>query len=210
MSNPENGVPVLDRIANLKIYDLFNEKGFHNGWSSEVQKANFNVFTLIEKHTGFPLQGSACLDVGCGTGELAEFLRDKGVGSYLGIDLVPSSIGLARRRNPGMTFKRGDFLVEPKNDEAFDFVFCSGAMTLKFNSGNYDYMQRMITRMMEFSKKGIAFNFLSDTLHRGETPAFVYEREKVRELYDSLGLRSRVEVSTWVGTDYQDTVFIKR
>jgi SAM-dependent methyltransferase len=209
MISLEHGISPIDQFLNREIYDRFNSKKFYNGWAPEVQRANFNVFTLIEKHVGFPLKGSSCLDVGCGTGELAGFLRDRGVSRYLGIDIVSSSIELARQRNPEMTFRQGDFLIDPKS-EAFDFVFCSGAMTLDFPSGNYDYMRRMISRMVELSKKGVAFNYLSKTLHGGKLICFIYEREKVRELCDSLGLRNRVEVSTWLGVDFQDTVFIRK
>lgn len=198
-----------DQSSNRELYDLLNREGYYDGWLPEIQRANFEVLATIGDRSGFPLKGASCLDVGCGTGELAGFLQDRGIGNYLGIDLVSSSIELARQRHRDMPFRQGDVLVEPK-DETFDFVFCSGAMTLKFDSGNYEYMKKMIARMLELAKRGIAFNYIADSAHVDTSYCFVFDRKKVRKICDSLGVGKRMDLATMPNGAIQDTVFIRK
>ena len=47
-------------------------------------------------------------DVGCGPGHVSRYLAARGVVT-VGIDLAPSMIATARRRNPGLEFREGDF-----------------------------------------------------------------------------------------------------
>jgi SAM-dependent methyltransferase len=47
-------------------------------------------------------------DVGCGPGHVSRYLAARGV-STIGIDLAPSMIATARRLNPGLEFRVGDF-----------------------------------------------------------------------------------------------------
>jgi SAM-dependent methyltransferase len=51
--------------------------------------------------------GRRVLDVGCGPGHIAHYLRDRGVEAS-GLDLSPAMVQLARRLNPGMAFAVGD------------------------------------------------------------------------------------------------------
>jgi len=51
------------------------------------------------------------LDVGCGTGQLAELLRDQGLVRYTGFDFSASAIALAKERVPGVTFLVDDALT---------------------------------------------------------------------------------------------------
>jgi 2-polyprenyl-3-methyl-5-hydroxy-6-metoxy-1,4-benzoquinol methylase len=44
------------------------------------------------------------LDLGCGPGQFALFMRDIGITSYTGIDFSPVSIGMARDRCPDFNF----------------------------------------------------------------------------------------------------------
>jgi len=57
--------------------------------------------------------GPAVLDVGCGPGRVAEAVLDAGAASYVGIDLSPRMLALARRRLQGrerVELIEGDFL----------------------------------------------------------------------------------------------------
>jgi len=47
-------------------------------------------------------------DVGCGPGHIARYLAARGVAT-IGIDLSPSMVATARRLNPGLEFREGDF-----------------------------------------------------------------------------------------------------
>jgi trans-aconitate methyltransferase len=48
------------------------------------------------------------LEIGCGPGQLAAFLHDQGVESYVGLDFSQTAIDLARRAVPGGRFIQDD------------------------------------------------------------------------------------------------------
>ncbi len=48
-------------------------------------------------------------DVGCGPGQVARYLHDRGLPAY-GVDLSPGMVAQARRLHPGMTFREGSLL----------------------------------------------------------------------------------------------------
>lgn len=55
--------------------------------------------------------GPVC-DLGCGPGQIARYLHDRGVGAC-GLDLAPEMIARARRLNPGLAFQVGDLRALP-------------------------------------------------------------------------------------------------
>jgi len=68
------------------------------------------------------------LDLGCGPGRVAEAVVDAGAATYLGIDLSPRMLALARRRLDrfdGVELVEGDFL-ELDVDRTFDVVLALG------------------------------------------------------------------------------------
>lgn len=61
-------------------------------------------------------RGPVC-EVGCGPGQVARYLRDRGVDAS-GLDLAPAMVEEARRRNPGLSFVEGDLRALPHADGA--------------------------------------------------------------------------------------------
>jgi SAM-dependent methyltransferase len=58
--------------------------------------------------------GPVC-DLGCGPGQIARYLRDRGVETH-GIDLSPGMVAEARRLNPDIPFSQGDMLALDSKD----------------------------------------------------------------------------------------------
>ena len=48
------------------------------------------------------------LEIGCGSGQLAQLMLDQGVEQYVGVDFSPKAIALARKVAPGIQFEVGD------------------------------------------------------------------------------------------------------
>ena len=99
------------------------------------------------------------LDVGCGFGEMAKFLkkRYKGV-KYTGVDIVPEFIDEAEKKFPEYEFEVRDILEKPYSKK-FDVVLASGT----FNSnveGNMEFRKKAIKAMFKHAKKVLAFNML--------------------------------------------------
>jgi ubiquinone/menaquinone biosynthesis C-methylase UbiE len=65
--------------------------------------------------------GDRLLDVACGTGGHIEYLREHY--NVEGFDLSPELLGIARRRNPGVTFHQGD-MTDFSLEREYDAVTC--------------------------------------------------------------------------------------
>ena len=57
-------------------------------------------------------------DLGCGPGQIARYLRDRGV-QVIGVDLSAQMIAQARQLNPDIEFKQGNLLALDVEDEAW-------------------------------------------------------------------------------------------
>ncbi|WAS05805.1 class I SAM-dependent methyltransferase [Gloeomargaritales cyanobacterium VI4D9] len=103
------------------------------------------------------------LDVGCGYGSLLELIQERNIPvSYTGIDISPDMIEAARQNNPNADWLVGDILeVELP---PYDFIVCSGVLTLKLDYSipeMADFVKKMIKRMYDLSRIGIAFNIMT-------------------------------------------------
>jgi SAM-dependent methyltransferase len=68
----------------------------------------------------------AVLDIGCGSGQLAKMLSDRGVRSYVGFDFSPKRIEWARDQVPEFTFVEADAHKTDLFDEGdYDSVVCT-------------------------------------------------------------------------------------
>lgn len=104
---------------------------------------------------------SKVLDFGCGTGQLLSFLqRSIGYdGEYVGYDISPEAIELARSVHPGGRFEVRDILEEPP-EERFDYVLVSGVFN-NLISDNRAFFEAVSRRLMAQADAGYAFNMLS-------------------------------------------------
>jgi ubiquinone/menaquinone biosynthesis C-methylase UbiE len=82
------------------------------GWSEERDELMAALEGLAPRRT---------LDVACGTG----FVTTRLPGQIVGLDHSAAMLQVATERNPGATFVRGDALVLPFEDGAFERVFAS-------------------------------------------------------------------------------------
>ena len=105
---------------------------------------------------------SSVLDIGCGFGDLFKYLIDNNwKGNYLGVDLVEDLLSEAKKQNPTAKFENTDILNDGIKNK-FDFVVSSGIFNAKLiNEDSYQYIERMLIRMLRISNKGVAVDFLS-------------------------------------------------
>ncbi len=138
----------------LKFYkDTLNKYGDDPkgvGWKSfESQQIRFKVLSEIGD-----LRGKSVLDVGCGLGDFYRYLIPLTT-NYIGYDIVPEMVMVARRKYPGVNF----FSEFP--NEKFDFVFASGVFNLPEEHW-VDKTFNMISDMFDHCNIGVGINFLSD------------------------------------------------
>jgi SAM-dependent methyltransferase len=81
-----------------------------------------------------PIEGRTALDVGCGPGELAIRLAERGAARVVGIDSAAEMIRIAEARaaSRGVAercrFVHGDFLSDDLGDESFHFTIALGVL----------------------------------------------------------------------------------
>lgn len=133
------------------------------GWRDETQQ-NHRFEVLLD---GLNLADAKVLDIGCGLGDLVNFLRNKNINidSYLGIDVSGEMIKLAKELHPDMKY---DFVHTPFSDfwfsTKFDYMVMSGALNLRNDLGDYDRIKDFFSFAKNFlTPTGfVCANFLSD------------------------------------------------
>ena len=143
------------------------------------------------------------LDVGCGSGRVAEHLLDAGAGAYVGIDLAGEMLELARTRlarfGGRVTLIHGDFIDAPFA-RSFDVVL---------GLGIFDYLadpEPFVERMGELSSGSVVASFPAWHWFKGpirklryevlnDCPIFDYTDEQVRNLFGALGF-AQIDVRT--------------
>ncbi len=103
------------------------------------------------------IENKTILDAGCGMGDLLPYLYSKSVNfDYLGVDITPNFIEIARKRYAGSTFE----VFNPfDNDLAqkYDIVLSSGVMNIKTPDWE-NKRKMMIERLYGYANEVLAFN----------------------------------------------------
>ena len=127
----------------------------------------FEAVGLLERETlkHFGLRADDyVIDVGCGSGRLAQPLSQYLTGRYLGIDIVPELVSHARRigGRPDWRFEVAEGLSIPEKDEAADFVCFFSVFTHLLHEQTYVYL-REAKRVLKPRGK-IVFSYLDFTV----------------------------------------------
>ena len=173
------------------------------GWRRvESQIKRFEVISDVGD-----LSGRTLLDVGCGYGDLKEFLdRRFSNFTYIGIDQMPEFIAEAKTRYenyPATHFSQTDFT---KADfPTVDYVIASGALV--YRCYDPDFYADMIRKMYQAATQALAFNML-DAAQFPDHPLLVgHDRDEIAAFCRTLSPQVTVT------TDYLEddfTVFMFR
>ena len=173
----------------LSFYnDHINEHGSGPravGWSDErSQTLRFASLCRIGD-----LTGSSILDVGCGWGDLYDYLNGHYEGvRYMGIDINPRYIERAKELHPEARFEVADF--GEYEGGPFDYVFASGVFSVKIPDYKEIYFGQIKT-MFAMARKGVAFTMLDEAYHANDETYAAYSPEEVRGVCLSLTDDSR-------------------
>ena len=153
-----------DRLDYVERYEKrLREFGYSPetlGWGAHGrQEVRFSVLGDLALRA----PDSSVLDVGCGFGDLYDFLRERGWrGRYTGIDIVPGLLSVARERHPDLDVGEFDITDESATFDTYDFVISSGAFNAALPSGNNEtHILTALRRMFLHSRRATCVDFLS-------------------------------------------------
>jgi trans-aconitate methyltransferase len=136
------------------------------------------------------LEGKSILDVGCGLGDLYQFLKlNFDDFSYLGIDLVPELIEQAKKKYPSAQFQNWDIMDFP--EKSFSYVLSSGAMSFKVPDHKEKYFQ-MIKKLFNLAQEGVAFNMLDRKGHVDDELFAAYDDKEIVSFCQTLAPNVRL------------------
>jgi SAM-dependent methyltransferase len=195
MKKPAVTYSVHDTSKNNSLYKTFLELSIDDGWSYEDKIENFQLLTKLSEYTDTPLSHHSLLDVGCGTGDLYEYLLQFEDVNYTGIDIFKQAIQKAQEKFPQANFIEQDFLS--LDGEKYDFVYSSGALTTKLHTDNYQILYSWVKKMWETARIGVIFNVLLER-YSGDYSynLYVYNRQKVLELTAQAASKAKMKIIT--------------
>ena len=154
--------------------------------SQQEQERRFQVLrdALAEKGLASSTSqtGLTLLDVGCGLGDLHEYLKPHvGPLHYVGVDIVETILREARARRRASHFVLADvFEAPPFPPRAFDVVFCSGVFNLKLGN-NEGFAQRALPRLFELCSHCLMVNFLHERTKQRFPHCWYFSPERILE-----------------------------
>ena len=123
-------------IKTLKVTNFYKESPFPNYKSNDnkstiLDKGDKNYLTSkFKKFIGF---NKDVLEVGCGTGQLANYFAIGSNNRVVGLDPTIESIELAAKFSnqndiKNISYVNADIFDDVLNDEFFDFIWCNGVL----------------------------------------------------------------------------------
>ena len=127
------------------------------GWPKNNTWQRFKVLSEVGN-----LNNKTILDLGCGYADLYNWLGENGwQGKYIGYDIVPKYVEVARSRYPAVEICEIDIL-EKDISEKYDYVMACGVMNAKVLEENNDlYIEKMLSKMLQLARVAVSCDFLS-------------------------------------------------
>ena len=171
------------------------------GWESEeAQRTRFDIML-----SRVDLEGKKLLDVGCGTGNLYEYIKSKGINvKYTGVDILGKMIEKARAKSLDAEFINVDtFKNNIFAQKSFDIIYTSGIFNLDLGN-NKEFLADALDLFFRISRETVVFNLLNIASPNREDRYFYFHPNEVSEI---LAEFSDILVKTEFVESYLDNDF---
>ena len=178
---PEEHRKAIERYADR--LRLFGPGPRALGWrDDQQQRLRFKVLAEGARS----LYGKRVLDVGCGFGDLYDFLSAEKIDvHYTGCDISPDLLAIARERHPELRFELRDILEDHYPDSAFDYVLMSGLFNHRLEH-NEAFLRGLLSAAFRASTIGVGANMMTDQVDYREDYLYYFNPESVLRLCQKL------------------------
>jgi SAM-dependent methyltransferase len=154
-----------DELSFKNFYAEMMEKAkeWHevNGWGS--RRSQYRRYTNAQEMLGVR-NGDCVIDIGSGSGELSQFLWEKGIDvCYHGVDVMEDMVAIAKDRH-GDKFKVWDIFEKPidfRTDWAIA-IGTVGALATRDVDKRWEQLAVFLQNMSATTDKGFVFTMLND------------------------------------------------
>ena len=187
----------IDDIRKHYVHRITPDRPNHDVLDWAGPDTQISRFEVLTRHVD--LAGKSLLDVGCGLGDLAEFLRRKKIPvQYTGVDVIEEMLARARRAHTRERFLQADIFSEsaendPLKGETFDVVFCSGALNLNLGN-NLEFLPWALRRLRGLANEALVVNFLRARGPFCDPVYFYYRPDDVLEILQPIAGQGRVRI----------------
>jgi trans-aconitate methyltransferase len=178
----------MDRSDNFYagLLEHFGHSHKAVGWSTlESQQARFQALAECANW-----EGKSVLDVGCGLGDLYDFIKRHYPNTkYTGFDELSSLIEQAKIAYPSGTFIQQSLEAFPK-EKKYDCVVACGVFNLRQDGDQFQFLHKQVSRLTSLAKEVTAISLLSNVMYKNQTfskKLFYYDAETVKEVLKEMG-----------------------
>lgn len=162
-----------------RMYAEFGPSPQGLGWGTKgLQTLRFEALSGV-----WDFRERVLLDVGCGICDLYEFVRQRGINRYIGVDFVDAYCEFARGRfsDPEFEVIHRD-LFASQSLPLCDIALASGTfnvMDFESEDKNYSAIENVMTRLRAACRVGFSINFLSDATTFRDESLFYANSERI-------------------------------
>jgi ubiquinone/menaquinone biosynthesis C-methylase UbiE len=174
------------------------------GWRNhEQQQLRFKIIA-----EGLPqLEGASILDIGCGFGDLYNYLAPQVTPEkYIGCDISSEVLHVARTRYPDVRFDLRDVLEMPYPEQSIDYVCISGIFNHRIDD-NENFLKQMLKTAYRICKRGLAVNMTTNQVDFRDETLYYFSPESVLRFSRTLSKRVAIRQDYPL---YEFTAFIYR
>lgn len=172
----------MDPKDKTRIIERYDARFAHYGYdirtlasgTEERRRIRYQVLYEVGLTTGCQL-----MDLGCGFGDFYGYLQERGFeGIYVGYDINPTLVEVARKKYPEAAFAVKDIQEEDFPD--FDFIVSSSAFNLSLSGeDNYSFIENILNTCYSHARQGVAVDFMTDYVDFKSQDAFYYSPERI-------------------------------
>jgi SAM-dependent methyltransferase len=170
-----------------KFYDeRVNKYGYSAtsvGWKDSIQQnLRFDILTAE-----LDLNNKKILDIGCGFGDLANYLISKeiSVQEFIGVDVSRKMLEIAKKNTTtkvNASFLNVNVLNDPINITV-DIALMSGLLNLRQSSENsYEILQLFLSKVNPIVTEALVFNLLTDEVDFQQPHHLHYNPRKTKQI----------------------------